>query len=191
MSFVAAYITGNYAVMSGDLRRVHIHDESIYHDDSPKILALNDRVLVGTTGDRPMSIELFYDLSHENLANANANAVARKCRSWCRKYTNAETQLTIIIAGIADNGKPVIVSMSHRDGYKPQYQAVDPGRIEWQFSFANVSPEPFVLDSLGQYDLSAVDGCMEMAQSVNERVAAEDNFVSSKCQVGYVTSCPS
>jgi hypothetical protein len=186
MSLVMGFITPYCVVMSGDYRKVAVHDTSIYYDDARKLFHVNNNVLIGLTGDYHVSQQLLYFLAHQKLDKATANAVARICRQWLRKNTAEDVRQRIMIAGKADNGKPVIIALNHSDRFKLHFCSASPGRIEWKIIHANVNPLPIVNEEYERLNEITPETLAEMARKVNERVAVKDSFVSAKCDVVYI-----
>lgn len=143
--------------------------------------------MVGFTGDYPVSVKLNNYLVDRKLDTASPSEVARICKRWLQRRTKPDTQQRLLIAGLDDKGKPVIIELTHDNGYEPTYITVEPGRMDWRLVYANVNPEPFIEEELGKLDEVSPQTCVELAHAVNERVAVEDSFVSPACDIGVIT----
>lgn len=187
MSMVNAYITDNFIVMTGDYRRVLVADTDVYYDDAPKVSRVNERVILGLTGDYNVSIDLRKLLGGSNIDDMSAVEVAELCRQWLVDNPKEDTQQSVTVAGLDSEGSPVIITVSHSDGYTPQLRTVEPERIEWSLSYANESPEPYITEELGEIDILTPDTCAELAKNVNEKVAEKDSYVSPECDVLVMT----
>jgi len=186
MSLVMGFITPYCVVMSGDYRRTRIDNESEHHDDAPKLFHVNEKVLIGVTGDYNFSRAFLYYLNSQKLDKATANAVARISRKWLREHSSEDTQQRVIIGGIADNSKPILIILSSDDYYKYDKRTVKPGRMAWALTYANVDAEPYINEELERAEEVNTQILAELARKVNERVANEDSFVSAKCYVAYI-----
>ncbi|MFS0647077.1 hypothetical protein [Siminovitchia sp. 179-K 8D1 HS] len=186
MSLVCAYITEHFIIISGDHRRVHIKDNEVFFDDAHKVFSINDRVIIGYTGDYDISKKLREHLEKRGLNDASPNEVARQCRRWLQRRSKVDTQQRLLIAGLDDKGKPVIIELTHDSGYDPVIVTVEPGRMDWRLVFANTCPEPFIEEELAKIDVLSPEACAELAKTVNERVAAVDSDVSPACDVGVL-----
>lgn|SRR5690606_2555743 len=187
MSMVTAYITEHFIVMTGDHRRVHIKDNDVYIDDAPKLYQINDRVLIGYTGDYAISLKLRDHLTESDLKAASPAEVARQCRRWLNRKANDDTQQRVLIGGLDDERKPIIIEIGHDNGYEPIYMTVEPEHINWRLIYANKSPQPFIEDELSKLEEINPSICAMMARTVNQRVAEIDSFVSPRCDVGVLT----
>lgn len=183
MSMVNAYITEHFIVMTGDHRRVHIEDNDVYFDDASKLFQINDRVLIGYTGDYDITLKLRAYLDKRDLKAASPNEVARICRRWLARQSKDDTQQCVLIGGLDDNENTVLIEITHYNGYEPIYITAEPGRINWRLIYANESPEPFIYEELKMIDELTPEACAELARTVNKRVAKKDNFVSPTCDV--------
>lgn len=189
MSMVNAYITEHFIVMSGDHRRTHIEENEVFVDDAHKVFSINDRVIIGYTGDYDVSLKLRTHLDKQDLKAAGPNEVARQCRRWLQRRSKDDTQQRLLIAGLDRKGKPVIIELAHDSGYEPLIVTVEPGRMDWRFIYATVPPLPFVEEELAKIDVLSPEACAELAKTVNERVAAVDTGVSPACDVGVLIVC--
>ncbi|MEI3606896.1 hypothetical protein SPD48_14425 [Pseudogracilibacillus sp. SE30717A] len=184
MSMVNAFITENFIVMSGDHRRVYIEDNDVYFDDAPKLFQINDRVLIGYTGDYDIRLKLHAYLTKRDLKTVSPNEVARICRRWLERRAKVDTQQRILIGGLDDKRKPVIIEITHDNDYEPTYITVEPGHINWRLIYANENPEPFIEEELAKIEELNPQACAELARTVNKQVAEKDSFVSPSCDVG-------
>jgi hypothetical protein len=183
MSLVIAYLTPDFSVMSGDIRRVHAEKHDIYYDDSPKVFKINSKVSIGMTGDREISLDLIGHLKTKDLGTCTINAVSRLCKKWLLKNSEVDTMQTVLISGIADDNKITAITLRHEDHYKLHVQKSAEGNIFWRIAYANTNPVPFIEKELSELDAISPEVCKGLAKRVNESVSVLDSFVSEQSTV--------
>jgi len=183
MSLVIAYLTPDFSVMSGDIRRVHVEDHDIYFDDSPKVFKINSKVSIGMTGDRKVTLDLIDHLKNKDLRKCTINAVSRICRKWLLENSKSDTMQTVIISGLADDNKIAAITLKHEDCYKLHIQKSAEGNIFWRVAYGNINPVPFIEKELSELDAISPGVCEGLAKRVNGSVSISDNFVSKQSTV--------
>lgn len=184
MSLIMAFVTEDFAVMSGDLRRTKVSNEDIFYDDTRKVFQLNERILSGFSGDCDVM-----EYVKEELASlsdkSTVEAAVRLIRSRMRKVIakREDAQLTVLLAGIGDTGKMTLMEISHFSGFKPQKIDVQPGEIKWRFSIGNESPEELVKDRFSKLEAVNAESVANMARDINEEISEKDALVSRQCDV--------
>jgi len=181
MSLVMAFATEDFAVISGDFRRTHIADDNIFYDDTPKAFTVNSRVLVGFTGDCDISNHLIQRLKALG-ENSTVEAVARFIRKILKSIQRLDIHQTVILTGISDSGKIVILQMSHRDKFKVQKVIVKPGEIKWLYAYSYVDPEGDIQSLYGQLTDCDSETIRDLTKKVNANVSLKDPRVSSECE---------
>lgn len=185
MSLVMAFATEDFTVMSGDIRRVYVEDDSIYFDDCPKVFSINSRVLGGFTGDYDVTIHLRNAITKVN-DNATVEAVARFIKKELVKMDKSDIQQTVILAGISDSGKIVIFNISWHNDFKIIKTKPKPGEIKWEYAFPFVDPGEYIQSKFGELNDCNPDNIAAMAKAVNENVSDTDNYVSKQCNILYM-----
>lgn len=184
MSLVMAFATEDFAVISGDLRRTKVSNEEIYYDDTHKVFRLNERILVGFTGDCSVMDYIKGELT--GLSDkSNVEAALRLIRSRMRNVIakNKDAQLTALLSGIGDSGKMTLMEISHLNEFKPQRIDVPPGRIEWRFSIGNENPEYLAQERFSEIGVVNAESVANIAREINEKISAIDTLVSRQCDV--------
>lgn len=182
MSLVMAFATDNFAVMSGDFRMTSIEDDNIYFDNMPKVFQINSRVLCGFTGDCDVSRYLIKTLQKIN-DHSTVEAVTRFIKKELTSIDREDLQQTVILTGISDSGKIVILKISHHEGFKIEKIKVPPGEIKWQYTVSYVDPEPYIESLFGEIEDCTPENIAAMAKAVNEKVNETDIRVSKQCKI--------
>lgn len=181
MSLVMAFATEYFTVISGDFRRTHIEDDDIFYDDTPKVFSVNSRVSAGFTGDCDISKHLIQRISSLGQ-NSTVEAVARFIRKTLKSIQRLDIHQTVILTGISDSGKIVILQMSHRDKFKIKKTTVKPGEIRWLYAYSYVDPEESIESLFGQLTDCNSENIHDMAKKVNVNVSLKDPRVSPACE---------
>ncbi|AST93255.1 hypothetical protein BC6307_19330 [Sutcliffiella cohnii] len=184
MSLTIAIATAEFAVMSGDYRRVNVGNESEFYDDTPKAFHITDHVLIGITGDLRMSIELRTSLNVNK--NAKINAVVRVLEK-ALATAPTDAYCSIILAGKDNKGRMKFAQLSHETNFKARFQTIKPGEIKWLYAYSFVEPGELIEREYEELNEVTCASVSALARKVNEEVAETDARVSRKCDVIYIT----
>lgn len=184
MSLIMAFVTEDFAVISGDLRRSKVSNVEIFYDDTRKVFQLNKRILAGFSGDCNVMEYVKEELTSLSN-NATVEAAVRLIRSRIRKVVakREDAQLTVLLAGIGDSGKMTLMEISHFNGFKPQKIDVQPGEIKWHFSYGYIYPEDLVKKRFSELEVVSAESVANMTREVNEEISEKDTLVSRGCDV--------
>lgn len=182
MSLVMAFATEQFAVLSGDLRRTYVGNDDVYFDDTPKAFSINSNVLGGFTGDCDVTKYLIQEL--KNIGNkATVEAVARFIKKELKGIPRKDMYQSVILTGISDSGKMVILKITHRDGFKVEKINVNPGEIKWLYAFPYVDPAEYIEDYYGELTDCNYKIISELAGKVNKKASETDIRVSPGCKI--------
>jgi hypothetical protein len=182
MSLVMAFATENFAVLSGDFRRTNIDDDNIHYDDTQKVFKINSKVLGGFTGDCDVSFYLQHAL--RNISdNATVEAVARFVKKELITIKRENLQQTVILTGISDSGKIIIMQISHHENFKIIKIKVPQNEIKWQYSISYVDPGPYIESLFEEIEDCTPANIAALAKVVNEKVGETDIRVSKPCRI--------
>jgi hypothetical protein len=182
MSLVMAFATENFAVISGDFRRTNIDDDNIYYDDMPKVFRINSCVLGGFTGDCDVSGYLIQKLKKIS-GTATVEAAARFIKKELKSIEREDMHQTVILTGLSDSGKIVILKMTHREGFKIGKTIVSPGEIKWQYTVSYVDPGEYIESMFSEIDDCTAENIAAMAKTINEKVSETDIRVSKQSKI--------
>lgn len=181
MTLLIGIIRDNQCVISGDYRRTNIHNTEEFYDNIIKVDKLNRNILVGYAGDLHLLPMLARFLTDKVKENTTLDGAARSIKSWAKKYTKQSDHLTTLLVGRADDGKPAIISISHRERYRINKRTYKNGEnINWEFVYANVCPD--IESKLGTLR-ETVEDVENLCRILNFEVSKVDTWVSEKCEV--------
>ena len=186
MSLVMSIFTEDFIVMSGDQRRIHVEDESIFFDDTPKVFKINERVLVGLAGDVSASSWLSKVMKVKPRSSLDyvAKHIAKKYREL--KDKQPDVYASAQIAGVGDNGKVKFAYLSHEDNFKVRYVIPPPGEIKWQYSFHKVNPGELIGKLYKDVEEVSPESIGNLLSKVNTEIGKSDVGVSEMCDIRIV-----
>jgi hypothetical protein len=181
MTLLIGIIRDNQCVLSGDFRRTNVQDTEEFYDDIGKIYKVNNNILIGYSGDLKVMAKLSTYFDKGVKPNTTLESAARRIKGWVNKNIEPADHLTVLLVGKADNGKPAIFNISHREKYRIKKRSYTGSEnINWEFVYANVCPEiESKLSSLG----GTIQELEELCRTLNYEVSIVDSWVSNECEV--------
>lgn len=178
MSLVITIATQDYAIIAGDHRCTHIRDDNVYYDAALKVFNVNQNVIAGFTGDVDATMQLV-----NQLPTISSNATVEQVAQELRVLVPDDAYLTIMLSGVAKDGRVRLVEMSHRDNFTQHITDIPDGEVRWLSSYAYVNPNDMIAEEFSKIPEGSPQEVAEMIKGIIEAVSVEDIRVSKECTV--------
>lgn len=193
MTVVIGLLTDKYVVFAADNRRVNTEDISEYYDDMRKHYRVNDRVIVGFSGDYNETVACIQFLQTHDKEDSYVEDIAELLRGFLadRLKDDADLQQTVFIGGVGKDDKMTLITTSHREGYEIEQLTPEAGHFLWNLAYANESPHDHIqaaINDLSEKDeVLTVDKVKEIAAESIRKVSETDAYVSATYDLDYIT----
>lgn len=192
MTLVATFATNDFAVMVGDRRRTNVKDTIIQFDDCTKVVKVNNKLLVGHSGDYYIAMDMIDILSPYIKEDDPLEKVVYsfKCfidSLWNKGLDKDKVQLTLHFAGVLENGHLGIARISSFEDYQIVPIDIPSGQIMWDLSIANHNPSEWL--SSHNFKGITVGYIKRLAKRLVKEVSRKDNFVSKDYDIVSIEIC--
>ncbi|WP_339216706.1 hypothetical protein [Ornithinibacillus sp. FSL M8-0202] len=192
MTLLAAFATDQFTVFVGDKRRTNVEDYNEYYDDMRKVFKINDRVIVGFSGDFEVTLDCLRYIVQLPILDFDVTRVAHELKIYLaeKQKMDNELQQTVILSGIDSSENVAIITMNHDNSFELSEVIPDEGHFNWQLALADINPHEFISESINtiiesdsELDLNRV---IELAKDTVSYVSKDDRFVSDNFDIEYL-----